>query len=95
MKATTEEADGSLTLLEDRLMQGKTTRLHSPPNPDETMIVLEGAGPCTRRRDRASARPPWGCGGPARLSARARGHLGERADSKAADARKRRGLPQG
>ena len=42
MKATAEETDGAFTLLEDRLVQGKTTPLHSHPNLDETLIVLEG-----------------------------------------------------
>ncbi len=42
MKATAEETNGVFTLLEDRLMQGKTTPLHTHPNLDETLIVLEG-----------------------------------------------------
>ena len=42
MKATAEETDGAFTLLEDRLMQGKTTPLHTHPHLDETLIVLEG-----------------------------------------------------
>ena len=42
MKATAEETDGAFVLLEDRMMQGKTTPLHSHPNLDETLIVLEG-----------------------------------------------------
>ncbi len=42
MKATAEETDGAFTLLEDWMMQGKTTPLHSHPNLDETLIVLEG-----------------------------------------------------
>ncbi len=42
MKATTEETDGSFTLLEDQLTRGKTTPLHTHPNLDETLIVLEG-----------------------------------------------------
>jgi quercetin dioxygenase-like cupin family protein len=42
MKATAEETNGAFTLLEDRLVQGKTTPLHTHPNLDETLIVLEG-----------------------------------------------------
>jgi len=42
MKATAEETDGAFILLEDRMVQGKMTPLHSHPNLDETIIVLEG-----------------------------------------------------
>ena len=42
MKATAEETDGSFNLLEDQMMRGKTTPLHTHPNLDETLIVLEG-----------------------------------------------------
>ncbi|MBA3615782.1 MAG: cupin domain-containing protein [Rubrobacteraceae bacterium] len=42
MKATAEETEGAFTLLEDRMVQGKTTPLHTHPNLDETLIVLEG-----------------------------------------------------
>jgi mannose-6-phosphate isomerase-like protein (cupin superfamily) len=42
LKATAEETDGAFILLENRMMQGKTTPLHSHPNLDETIIVLEG-----------------------------------------------------
>lgn len=42
MKATAEETNGAFMLLEDRMMQEKTTPLHSHPNLDETLIVLEG-----------------------------------------------------
>ncbi|MGH3148701.1 MAG: cupin domain-containing protein [Rubrobacter sp.] len=42
MKATAVETDGSFTLFEDRLTRGKTTPLHTHPNLDETLIVLEG-----------------------------------------------------
>jgi quercetin dioxygenase-like cupin family protein len=42
MKATAEETDGAFILLEDRMMRGKTTPLHTHPNVDETLIVLEG-----------------------------------------------------
>jgi quercetin dioxygenase-like cupin family protein len=42
MKATVEETDGAFILLEDRMVQGKTTPLHTHPNLDETIIVLEG-----------------------------------------------------
>jgi quercetin dioxygenase-like cupin family protein len=42
MKATAEETDGAFNLLEDQMMRGKTTPLHTHPNLDETLIVLEG-----------------------------------------------------
>ena len=42
MKATSEETDGAFVLLEDRMMRGKMTPLHTHPNVDETLIVLEG-----------------------------------------------------
>ncbi len=42
MKATAEETDGAFILLEDRMVRGKTTPLHTHPNLDETIIVLEG-----------------------------------------------------
>ena len=42
MKATAEETDGAFILLEDRMARGKTTPLHTHPNLDETLIVLEG-----------------------------------------------------
>ncbi len=42
MKATAEETDGAFILLEDRMAQGKRTPLHTHPNLDETLIVLEG-----------------------------------------------------
>ncbi len=42
MKATAEETDGAFTLLEDRMARGKTTPLHTHPNLEETLIVLEG-----------------------------------------------------
>jgi quercetin dioxygenase-like cupin family protein len=42
MKATGEETDGAFILFEDRMTQGKTTPLHTHPNVDETLIVLEG-----------------------------------------------------
>ena len=41
-KATAEETDGAFILVEDRMTQGKTTPLHTHPNLDETLIVLEG-----------------------------------------------------
>ncbi len=41
-KATAEETDGAFMLLEDRMTRGKTTPLHTHPNLDETLIVLEG-----------------------------------------------------
>ena len=42
MKATAEETDGAFILLEDQMIRGKTTPLHTHPNVDETIIVLEG-----------------------------------------------------
>jgi quercetin dioxygenase-like cupin family protein len=42
MKETAEETDGAFMLLEDRMVRGKTTPLHTHPNLDETLIVLEG-----------------------------------------------------
>ena len=42
MKATSEETGGAFTLLEDRLVRGKTTPLHGHLILDETLIVLEG-----------------------------------------------------
>jgi quercetin dioxygenase-like cupin family protein len=42
MKATADETDGAFSLWEDRMVQGKTTPLHTHPNVDETIIVLEG-----------------------------------------------------
>lgn len=41
-KATAEETDGAFLLFEDRLDHGKVTPLHTHPDSDETMIVLEG-----------------------------------------------------
>src|SRR3712207_444387 len=42
MKATAEETDGAFNLVENQMMGGKTTPLHTHPNLDETLIVLEG-----------------------------------------------------
>src|SRR5215208_5806717 len=42
MKATAEETDGAFILVEDRMTEGKMTPLHTHPNQDETLIVLEG-----------------------------------------------------
>src|ERR671916_2249648 len=42
MKSTAEETDGAFILLETRMTRGKTTPLHTHPNLDETLIVLEG-----------------------------------------------------
>ena len=42
IKATAEETNGAFILLEDRMTRGKTTPLHTHPNLDETIIVLEG-----------------------------------------------------
>jgi quercetin dioxygenase-like cupin family protein len=42
MKATSQETQGAFTLIEDRMVEGKTTPLHTHPNLEETLIVLEG-----------------------------------------------------
>ena len=42
MKATAEETDGAFILVENRMTKDKTTPLHTHPNQDETLIVLEG-----------------------------------------------------
>ncbi len=42
MKATAAETGGAFTLLEDRVVRGKTTPLHLHPNLDEAIYVLEG-----------------------------------------------------
>ena len=42
MKATAEETDGAFTLVEDRMVRGKTTPLHTHPTLEETLIMLEG-----------------------------------------------------
>src|ERR671915_652400 len=42
MKATAEETEGAFILVEDRMTEGKMTPLHTHPNQDETLIVLEG-----------------------------------------------------
>lgn len=41
-KATASETGGAFLLLEDRMLQGKTTPLHVHPNQDEAIYVLEG-----------------------------------------------------
>jgi quercetin dioxygenase-like cupin family protein len=41
-KAKAEETGGAFLLFEDRLDHGKVTPLHTHPDSDETMIVLEG-----------------------------------------------------
>jgi quercetin dioxygenase-like cupin family protein len=41
MKATSEETGGAFTLLEDRVVRGKTTPLHSYPF-DEAVYMLDG-----------------------------------------------------
>jgi quercetin dioxygenase-like cupin family protein len=42
MKATPAETGGSFMLFEDHVVRGKTTPLHSHPNEDEVIYVLEG-----------------------------------------------------
>jgi quercetin dioxygenase-like cupin family protein len=42
MKATSEETGGAFMLVEDHMERGKTTPLHTHPNLDETLIVIEG-----------------------------------------------------
>ncbi|MDQ3178183.1 MAG: cupin domain-containing protein [Actinomycetota bacterium] len=41
-KATAEETGGAFLLFEDRMTQGKVTPLHTHPDSDESMFVLEG-----------------------------------------------------
>ena len=41
-KATAEETGGAFLLFEDELEQGKTTPLHTHPDADESMYVLDG-----------------------------------------------------
>ncbi len=41
-KATAEETDGAFFLFEDRMERGKMTPLHTHPESDESMYVLEG-----------------------------------------------------
>jgi quercetin dioxygenase-like cupin family protein len=41
-KATTAETGGAFIMLEDRMEQGKTTPLHTHPNEDEAIYVLDG-----------------------------------------------------
>jgi quercetin dioxygenase-like cupin family protein len=41
-KVRAEESRGAFLLFEDRMEQGKTTPLHTHPDSDETMYVLEG-----------------------------------------------------
>ena len=41
-KATAEDTGGAFLLFEDRMDQGKMTPLHTHPESDETMYVLEG-----------------------------------------------------
>lgn len=41
-KATAAETGGAFIMLEDRMERGKTTPMHSHPNEDEAIYVLEG-----------------------------------------------------
>ncbi len=41
-KATAEETNGAFLLFEDSMERGKATPLHTHPDSDETMIVLDG-----------------------------------------------------
>ena len=41
-KVRAEESNGAFLLFEDRMDQGKMTPLHTHPDADETMVVLEG-----------------------------------------------------
>src|SRR5919112_3946429 len=76
MKATAEETDGAFILVEDRVSLGKMTPLHTHPNQDETLIVLEGEI-LLYAEGRAPGWPAWCCGGSARCSTRVYGHLRE------------------
>lgn len=42
MKATAAETDGAFLLFEDRMVEGKSTPLHTHANEDETLYVLDG-----------------------------------------------------
>jgi quercetin dioxygenase-like cupin family protein len=42
MKATAAETGGAFSLFEDDVVRGKATPLHSHPNEDETIYVLDG-----------------------------------------------------
>lgn len=42
MKVTAQDSGGSLTMLEDRVVRGKTTPLHLHPTTDELIYVLDG-----------------------------------------------------
>lgn len=42
IKASSADTGGSLLIFEDRVVRGKTTPLHSHPNLDEAIYVLEG-----------------------------------------------------
>ena len=42
IKATSAETGGAFTMLEDRVVRGKTTPLHVHPDVDEAIYVLEG-----------------------------------------------------
>lgn len=41
-KATAAETNGAFLLFEDRMEHGKATPLHTHPDSDETMVVLDG-----------------------------------------------------
>jgi quercetin dioxygenase-like cupin family protein len=41
-KVFAEETDGAVSVFEDHLVRGKTTPLHSHPEHDEIIVVLEG-----------------------------------------------------
>ena len=41
-KATAAETGGAFIMLEDRMVRGKTTPLHTHPNEDEAIYVLDG-----------------------------------------------------
>ena len=41
-KATSEETNGGFFLFEDRMERGKATPLHTHPDSDESMYILEG-----------------------------------------------------
>jgi quercetin dioxygenase-like cupin family protein len=42
IKASAADTNGAFTLLEDRVVRGKTTPMHLHPDMDETIYVLEG-----------------------------------------------------
>ena len=76
-KVHADETDGAFFLFEDRMEQGKMTPLHTHPESDETMYVLEGEilMHLDGREHRVGA---GGRRGPARATARLHGAVADR-----------------